>query len=258
VDAAENDEANALAVNAEGPRVLAFESKKLGATLVHFSTDYVFDGAKKIPYVQTDATNPLNAYGRSKLAGELAIRDSGVTHLIFRTSWVYATHGRNFLRTILRLASEREELQVVADQVGAPTCAADLAEATTRILAALLAKASGSSFSEVSGTYHMTAAGETTWHGFAEAILEHATRAPQNLPWLSSITNGRSLIARRVVPISTDELRSATRRPVYSVLSNALLNETFGVTLPDWRAQLQKCFTPERTPAVLPATVSSR
>jgi dTDP-4-dehydrorhamnose reductase len=258
VDAAENDEANALAVNAEGPRVLAFESKKLGATLVHFSTDYVFDGAKKIPYVETDATNPLNAYGRSKLAGELAIRDSGVTHLIFRTSWVYATHGRNFLRTILRLASEREELQVVADQVGAPTCAADLAEATTRILAALLAKASGSSFSEVSGTYHMTAAGETTWHGFAEAILEHATRAPQNLPWLSSITNGRSLIARRVVPISTDELRSATRRPVYSVLSNALLNETFGVTLPDWRAQLQKCFTPERTPAVLPATVSSR
>src|SRR5713101_8061426 len=162
VDAAETDEANALAVNAEAPRLLALEAKKIGAVLVHFSTDYVFDGSKKAPYVETDSPNPRNAYGRTKLAGEQGIRESGATHVIFRTSWVYATHGRNFLLTILRLATEREELKIVADQAGAPTCALDLAEATTRILAGIIAgDKSQSTVPEDRGTYHMTASGET-------------------------------------------------------------------------------------------------
>jgi dTDP-4-dehydrorhamnose reductase len=244
VDAAETDEANALAVNAEAPRLLAEEAKKIGALLVHFSTDYVFDGSKETPYVETDAPNPLNAYGKTKLAGEEAIRNSGVAHLIFRTSWVYAMHGRNFLLTILRLATEREELKVVADQVGAPTCAFDLAEATIRILAGMIAgEKSQHPSSEVSGTYHMTAAGQATWFEFANAILEEAGRAPKNLPWLASATKGRSRMARRVVPISTEEFRSPALRPAYSILSNARLKQVFGVTLPDWRTQLQSCFS---------------
>src|SRR4029077_12708094 len=140
--------------------------------------------------------NPINVYGKTKLAGEEAIRNSGTAHLIFRTAWVYATHGRNFLLTILRLATEREELKIVADQVGAPTCAVDLAEATTRILTGMIAGDKGQfSFPEVSGTYHMTAAGQTTWYEFTNAILEEARRAPQNLPWLASATKGRPLIA---------------------------------------------------------------
>jgi dTDP-4-dehydrorhamnose reductase len=255
VDAAEADEANAIAVNAEAPRLLALEAKKIGAVLVHFSTDYVFDGSKKTPYVETDPPNPLNAYGRTKLAGEQAIRDSGAAHMIFRTSWVYATHGRNFLLTILRLAAEREELKIVGDQVGAPTCALDLAEATTRILAGMIGGTKSQfTIPEVSGTYHMTAAGQTTWYEFAKAILEETRRAPQNLPWLASSTKDRPLIARCVLPISTEEFRSATRRPAYSVQSNALLTETFGFTLSNWRTQLQRCFSAEvssRFPATL-------
>jgi len=258
VDAAETDQANALAVNAEAPRLLAVEAKKIGAMLVHFSTDYVFDGSKKAPYVETDPPNPLNAYGKTKLAGEQAIRDSGTAHVIFRTSWVYATHGRNFLLTILRLATEREELKIVGDQVGAPTCASDLAEATTRILAGIIAGTKRQfTIPEVSGIYHMTAAGQTTWYEFANAVLEEARRAPQDLPWLASATKGRPLIARRVLPISTEEFRSPARRPAYSVLSNARLMQTFDVTLPEWRTQLQKCFSSKHTPANSPSFGSS-
>ncbi len=258
VDAAETDEANALAVNAEAPRLLAQEARKLGAMLVHFSTDYIFDGSKNVPYVETDPPNPLNAYGRTKLAGEEAIRNSGAAHLIFRTSWVYATHGRNFLLTILRLATEREELKIVADQVGAPSCALDLAEATTNIFAGMIADdKSRFAFPEASGTYHITAAGQTSWYEFANAILEEARRAPQTLPWLASATKGRPLIARRVVPISTEEFRSPARRPVNSVLSNARLKQVFGVTLADWRTQLQKCFSPRPVSAYPSAILSS-
>jgi dTDP-4-dehydrorhamnose reductase len=258
VDAAETDQANALAINAEAPRLLALEAKKLGAMLVHFSTDYVFDGSKQAPYVETDPPNPLNAYGRTKLAGEQAIRDSGAAHLIFRTSWVYATHGRNFLLTILRLATEREELKIVDDQVGAPTCASDLAEATTRILVGIITSTkSRFTFPEVSETYHLTAAGQTTWYELAKAILEETRRAPQYLPWLTSATKGRPLIARRVLPISTEEFHSPTLRPAYSVLSNARLKQAFGVALPDWRIQLQKCFSSQpvrlNPPVILPS-----
>jgi dTDP-4-dehydrorhamnose reductase len=247
VDAAETDEANASAVNAEAPRLLALEAKRLGALIVHFSTDYVFDGTKKTPYLETDSPNPLNAYGRSKLAGEKAVRESGAAHLIFRTSWVYNTHGRNFLLTILRIATQREDLKIVDDQVGAPTSALDLAEVTVGIVARVIAAAPRSKLAlpQVAGTYHMTAAGQTTWHEFAQAILEEAGRVPQNLPWLTSATKGHPLLACRVLPISTEEFRSPTRRPAYSVLSNALLRQAFGSTLPNWRAQLQRCFSAE-------------
>jgi dTDP-4-dehydrorhamnose reductase len=246
VDAAEADQANAFAVNAEGPRVLALEAKKIGAMLVHFSTDYVFDGSKKTPYVETDSPNPLNAYGRTKLAGEEAIRNSSAAHLIFRTSWVYATHGRNFLLTILRLATQREELKIVDDQFGAPTCAFDLAEATTKILAGIIATPkSALARPHVAGTYHMTAAGQTTWFEFAKAILEEADHAPQNLSWLTPATHGQPVVARRVLPISTEEFPSPTHRPAYSVLSNALFMKTFGFTLSNWRTQLQRRFSAE-------------
>ena len=244
VDAAESDESHARAVNADAPGVLAREAKNIGALIIHFSTDYVFDGSKKTPYLEGDPPNPLNAYGRTKLAGEQAVRDSGAPHLIFRTSWVYATHGRNFLLTTLRLATEREELKVVNDQVGAPTCAVELAEATTTIVGSLIAGAKKSSFPEASGTYHMTAAGQTTWYEFAQAILEEARRVPPCLPWFDSATKGHRLIARRVLPISTKEFHSPSHRPSYSVLSNARLAQAFGVSLSGWRDQLHRCFCP--------------
>src|ERR1700676_5342814 len=224
VDAAETDECNALSVNAEAPHLLALEAKKIGAMLVHFSTDYVFDGSKKAPYVETDPTNPLNAYGRTKLAGEQAIRDSGAAHLILRPSWLYSTHGRNFLLTILRLSTEREELRIVDDQVGAPTCVSDLAEATAKILASIIGGNRRKSFPEASGTHHVTAGGRTTWFGFAKAIIDDAQHSPQNLPWFASATNSRPVIASRILPIATAEFRSATPRPAYSVLSNARLD----------------------------------
>ncbi len=243
VDQAEADLAMAHAINAEAPRLMAEEARKIGAVLVHYSTDYVFDGAKRAPYDEADSANPMNVYGKTKFAGEQAIRTSGVTHLIFRTAWVYATRGHNFLLTILRLATEREELRIVSDQVGAPTCASDVAAATSKILTGICERNHGEFvFSEVSGTYHMSAAGQTTWYDFAKTVLEKAGATSQGLVWLAKATHGRQLIARRVVPISTEEFRSPTQRPVYSVLSNSRLIQTFGVALPDWHTQLQRCF----------------
>jgi dTDP-4-dehydrorhamnose reductase len=243
VDAAENEASSAFAANAEAPAVLAEEAKRANAFLVHYSTDYVFDGAKRSPYIETDATNPLNVYGKSKLAGEQAIRDSDASHIILRTSWVYATRGRNFLLTILRLATERQELRVVSDQIGAPTCAVDIAAATAKILARILAPGAHR-LREVRGTYHLTAAGETTWYDFARAILDEASEASGDLPWFPAATGGRPVIAKRVVPISTAEYPTPARRPPYSVLSNSRLLETFGVALLDWRTQLRRCFAP--------------
>src|SRR6266478_2273557 len=252
VDAAETDQATALAVNAEAPRVLAEEAKKLGFMLVHFSTDYIFDGSKNAPYVETDPPNPLNAYGRTKLAGEEAIRNSGAAHLIFRTSWVYATRGRNFLLTILRLATEREELKSVSDQVGAPTCASDVAAATIKVLTGICERNDcGFVFSKVSGTYHMSAAGQTTWYDFAETILEKAGATSHRLEWLAGAIKGRPLVAQRVIPISTEEFGSPTPRPAYSILSNSRLFQKFGVSLPDWHTQLQRCFVSESIAANL-------
>jgi len=250
VDQAETDETTAQVVNAEAPGIMAEEAKKIGAVLIHYSTDFVFDGTKKAPYHELDSVNPINVYGKTKLAGEQAIRNSGLAHLIFRASWVYASRGRNFLLTILRLATEREELRIVSDQVGAPTCAAEVATATAEILTRMLRTNDGALLlSEVSGTYHMSAAGQTTWYDFAKTILEKAQVTWHDLEWLAAATQGRRLMARRVIPISTEEFGSPTPRPAYSILSNSSLNQTFGIALPDWHDQLQGCFVSDRIAA---------
>jgi dTDP-4-dehydrorhamnose reductase len=254
VDQAETDPATAQAINEEAPGLMAVEAKKIGATLLHYSTDYVFDGTKRVPYDEADSANPINVYGKTKFDGEQAIRSSGVPHLIFRTAWVYANRGRNFLLTILRLATEREELRIVSDQVGAPTCAADLAAATCKILAGISERNPVKFvFPQVGGTYHMSAAGQTTWYDFAQMILKQAEAAPHYLKWLAEATKGRQLITRRVIPISTEEFHSPSRRPSYSVLSNFRLNQAFGIALPDWQSQLQHCFASDCTAANIAA-----
>ena len=185
VDKAESEESIARAINAEAPSVMAEESKKIGASLIHFSTDYVFDGSKTTPYDEDDPTNPQNVYGKTKLEGEQAIQASGATHLIFRTSWVYATQGRNFLLTILRLATQREELRIVRDQIGAPTLNTEIAHATTSILAQICDTEGGPfSLADVSGIYHMTAGGVTSWFDFTNAILEESATIPPATPCL--------------------------------------------------------------------------
>ena len=239
VDQAETDTAAAYAVNAAAPSLFAEEAKQIGAALIHYSTDYVFDGLKKSPYLETDPPNPVNVYGKSKLAGEQAIQSSGVPHLILRTSWVYARRGRNFLLTLLRLSTQREELRIVADQLGAPTSSGQIATGTVRILAHILERdISPASFARFSGTYHMTAGGETSWCGFAQAILEGVSRIAPDTPWYAQATGGHPRLARRVIPITTAEYPTPARRPAYSVLSSARLRSTFGFELPDWRSQL--------------------
>ena len=245
VDAAETDQARAFAINAVAPEIMALEAKRLGASLIHYSTDYVFDGRKRVPYSESDSTNPINVYGKTKLVGEEAVTSSGAPHLIFRTAWVYSTTGRNFLLTMLRLATERSELRVVQDQVGAPTCAQDIAAATTGILEHMRAHTTYGHSYEMSGIYHMTASGEASWYDFALAILERASTSALEIPWIVSATHGRPLIAQRVVPISTEEFRSRTPRPAYSVLSNTRFAKTFNFVLRDWRAQLNSCFAPD-------------
>jgi dTDP-4-dehydrorhamnose reductase len=243
VDRAESDEPMARAVNADAPGAMAEEAKRIGAVLVHYSTDYVFDGTKRTPYVEEDLPNPQNAYGRTKLAGEQAIQQSGAAHLIFRTAWVYAREGKNFLLTILRLATEREELRIVRDQIGTPTSSQEIAAATSRVLTQLLARgAVQESFSTVSGIYHVTASGETSWHAFAKGILEESTLSDRSMPWLIAAIGQRPLIARRVIGIGTDEYPTRARRPAYSVLSNGRLARVFGVLLPDWRTALHSTF----------------
>lgn len=243
VDRAESEESTARAVNAEAPAVMAEEAKKSGASLIHFSTDYVFDGLKSSPYDEGDPTNPQNVYGRTKLEGERAIRASGATHLIFRTAWVYAAEGRNFLLTILRLATQHEDLRIVRDQIGAPTLSNEIAAATTKILARISGREGGRlSAADVSGIYHMTAGGVASWYDFATAILEEAAAAAAAGPWFAAATGGLPLIARRVIPIPTIEYFTPARRPAYSVLSNARLSRTFSVQLPEWRRQLHSVF----------------
>jgi dTDP-4-dehydrorhamnose reductase len=224
VDTAEAESSIALAVNAVAPGILAEEARRLGASLVHFSTDYVFDGARRAPYVEADAPLPLGVYGTTKLAGERAVQAAGGSHLIVRTSWVYAARGRNFPLTILRLAAERDELRVVDDQTGAPTWSRLIAEATAQIVASCRARhpQGPDLLGDTSGLYHLTAGGTTTWFGFAEEILRHG-------PALG--------LARipRLVPIRTAEYPTAARRPANSVLANDKIWETFGIRMPDWR-----------------------
>jgi dTDP-4-dehydrorhamnose reductase len=243
VDKAESEESLASAINADAPGIMAEEGKKIGAALVHYSTDYIFAGLKTTPYNEGDAPNPQSVYGRTKLHGEKVIQQAGVDHLIFRTAWVYAREGKNFLLTILRLATQRQELRIVSDQIGAPTSSREIASATTQILAELFShKKRQYPLAKVSGTYHMTAAGETSWAGFAEAILEHARSNPPSAPWYTAATNNLPLIAKRVVHITTAEYPTPARRPAYSVLSNRSLAETFQTHLPEWRVQLRSIF----------------
>lgn len=248
VDKAESEEALARAINAEAPRVMAEEARKIGACLVHYSTDYVFDGTKTAPYEESDAPNPQNAYGRTKLEGERAIQESGAPHLIFRTAWVYATRGRNFLLTILRLATQREELRIVRDQIGAPTLSGEIARATARVIERAAAGNRGPApLAETAGIYHMTAGGATSWHDFAVAIVERARAASPQPPWLVAATGGLPIIAQRITPIVTTEYPTPARRPAYSVLSTARLDRAFSVQLPDWQAQLDSIFSSHKS-----------
>lgn len=218
VDAAETEREAAFRVNAEAPAAIAEACAARDALLLHYSTDYVFDGSGARPYREEDATAPLGVYGQSKLAGEQAIRASGARHAILRTAWVYAAHGGNFLLTMLRLAGERDELRVVADQAGAPTPAKWIAQATAAILRRGI---------PAPGTWHLTAGGETSWHGFAEAIVEDA--------------HALGLLARqpRVVGIATADYPTPARRPAYSVLDTARLQADFGIVPPPWREGLR-------------------
>lgn len=214
VDRAESEPDAAFRVNALAPAAIAQACVATDALLLHYSTDYVFGGSASRPYREDDATAPLGVYGASKLAGEEAIRASGARHAILRTAWVYAAHGRNFLHTMLRLARERDELRVVGDQVGAPTSAAWIADASARIVARGV---------PASGTWHLVAAGETSWHGFAEAIMDEALAA------------GLLASRPRVMPITTGEYPTPARRPAYSVLDTTRLCRDFGIAAPDWR-----------------------
>jgi dTDP-4-dehydrorhamnose reductase len=221
VDKAESEPALARRINAEAPAVMAEEAKKLGAALVHFSTDYVFDGTRQGGWLETDATGPLNVYGQTKLEGEQAIAASGVDHLILRTSWVFGMRGKNFLLTMLRLAREREELRVVNDQHGAPTWSRTIAD-TTALLLAQARTAGQPWWAEHGGTYHVSSQGQTTWCGFTEAIIAAAG------------------LSCRVLPISSAEYPVPARRPANSVLDTGKLRAR-QLELPHWEQALSLC-----------------
>jgi len=235
VDQAESESDLAMRINAEAPATMAEEAKKLGAALIHYSTDYVFDGTKPDSYAEDAAPNPQNAYGRSKLAGEQAIQSSGIPHLILRTSWVYGTRGKNFLRTVQRLAQERDELRIVSDQFGAPTWSRTIAEATAHMLAKMQKGAdvrggqciAEKTWQDYAGLYHLTAQGKTSWCGFTRSIVEQL-----DLPRKPSI-----------VPINTSEYPLPARRPQNSALCSDKFMQAF-CKLPDWESALRLCLAP--------------
>jgi dTDP-4-dehydrorhamnose reductase len=223
VDKAESEPELAMAINGTAPGVLAEEAKRLGSLLVHYSTDYVYDGTKQGPWVETDAPNPLNVYGKTKLAGDEAIAAVGCDHLIFRTSWVYGARGNNFLLTMLRLSKERAELRVVDDQTGAPTSSECIAQATADVLAQVLGPAGGG-LQGRSGIYNMACSGATTWFGFAKALIERSVSLGAGTP--------------KLIPIPTSEFPRPATRPANSRLSGLRLEEAFGVRMPDWEEAL--------------------
>ncbi len=236
VDKAESERDLAHTVNAVAPGKIAEELARSGGLLINYSTDYVFDGAKPGPYEETDPTAPLNVYGRTKLAGEQLIAASGCAHIILRTSWVYDIRGKNFLRTTLRLAREREELRMVGDQHGAPTWARAIAEATAHVVARCSQQRTSAGWG-YDGVYHLTAAGQTTWAGFAEQILEEYDSLAS---WPADTGEyGSPLTAKRVVAITSEQYKTPAQRPHNSLLSNDKLRSTFGLVLPDWRVQLR-------------------
>lgn len=225
VDKAESEPELAMRINGEAPGVMAEEAKKLGAAMIHYSTDYVFDGSKDGAYFETDPTCPVNVYGSSKLAGEQAIQAAGIPHLILRTSWVYSTHGKNFLLTMRRLAQEREELGIVSDQFGAPTWSRTIADTTAHIVAQSLAAADQRTWwDERSGLYHLTAQGKTSWFGFTEAIMAHPSVVKKP----------------KLKPILAQDYPVPAKRPSNSVLSSQRLIDTF-CNLPQWQTALKLC-----------------
>jgi dTDP-4-dehydrorhamnose reductase len=222
VDKAETESDRCNKINGVAPSILAEEAKKIGALLVHYSTDYVYDGSKSEPYLETDSPNPLSAYGHSKFAGDQAIIASGVPHLIFRLCWVYGARGQNFMLTIMRLAREREKLRIVSDQFGCPTWSRMIAETTALALKQVLATASPAQFT---GIYHLAASGHTNWHGFASSIVDLMPTDQKK--------------CKQVEPITTAEYPLPARRPAYSVLSCEKLKRTFGLQLPSWEESLR-------------------
>lgn len=236
VDKAESEPDLARTINTLAPARMAAELVKTGGTLIHYSTDYVFDGSKQGAYVETDPTGPLGVYGRTKLEGEQGIMATGCAHVILRTSWVYDVRGKNFLRTVLRLAKDRDELRMVGDQFGAPTWARTIAEATAAIAVQVL-RQPGSPDCGERGVFHLTSAGETSWAGFARAILEDYEDL---IDWPAETGEfGGELKARRVVDITTQEYPTPAKRPKNSVLSNAKIQAAFGIAMPEWRGQLR-------------------
>lgn len=225
VDKAESEPALAELLNARAPATLAQLAAELGATLVHYSTDYVFDGSGEQPRDETAPTGPLSVYGRSKLAGEEAIQASGCRHLIFRTSWVYAARGGNFAKTMLRLAGEREQLRVIADQIGAPTGAELIADVTAHALRALAQRP------ELAGLYHLAADGQTSWHGYAEHVIAWARR------------HGQDLKVQTVEAIPTSAYPTPAQRPLNSRLDTTRLREAFGLQLPPWQSGVERMLT---------------
>lgn len=230
VDAAESDAENAQLVNAEAPRVMAEAARERNAFFVHYSTDYVFDGSAPTPYTEASPVSPLGVYGASKLAGEQAVADSGAAHLILRTAWLYSNRGKNFFNTMLRLATERDELRVVNDQAGCPTYADLVAAASLQMLDGLYV--SGQLRTERCGLYHVACQGETTWWGFAQRIIELAGFGERV----------------RVLPISTADYPTPAKRPAYSVLSTDKLERVFGIRLPHWEDGLKRCLAERDTP----------
>jgi dTDP-4-dehydrorhamnose reductase len=232
VDKAESEPELAYAINTEAVRVMGQEAEAIGAGVVHFSTDYVFDGSRSAPYSETDATGPVGVYGASKLAGELALAESGVGHLVFRTSWVYGARGKNFLLTILKLARDRETLSVVADQQGAPTWSRDLAKMTADVIGQCELAARGRELADVlddlGGVYHAAGAGETTWYGFAaEAVRLQGEQQP-------------GVRFATIKAITTAEYPTPAKRPANSRMNCDRLKEQFGWEMMDWRDSLQK------------------
>jgi dTDP-4-dehydrorhamnose reductase len=226
VDRAEDDAAAAQRINADALADIGAWAKKHNRLVVHYSTDYVFDGEGNRPYREDDATSPLGVYGRTKLAGEIALRGSGCDHFIFRTAWVYASRGKNFLLTMLKLGAERDEVRVVNDQRGAPTSARLIASTTATVLQRWLALDAARK-QQVLGTYHLCAMGECTWYEFACEIFVDAQNA------------GLIDHPPRIVPIATADYPTPAKRPRYSVLDTAKIRDTFGVDLPDWKKGLQ-------------------
>lgn len=232
VDKAESEPELAYAINAEAVRVIGQEARAIGAGVIHFSTDYVFDGSGSAPYRETDATKPVSVYGASKLAGETALADSGAGSLIFRTSWIYGARGKNFLLTILKLARERQTVRVVADQYGAPTWSRDLARMTADVITQCERKARGRELAEVladvGGVYHAAGAGETTWHGFAAEAVDTRRKVETGVPFA------------KIEAITTAEYPTPAKRPANSRMDCSRLMERFGWKMMGWQDSLQK------------------